>query len=151
MRAAKTLTFPVVVEWLEGRLTKATAAGKPELEVATPPEFKNGIRGVWSPEDLLVASAASCYAVTLLAIAERRGLPIRELRVGAAGHVRQRHDARFGFAEIELQVFLVTDAGREDEARAAVEAAELGCLIAASLDVPVRVSLELRTAAGAAA
>ena len=30
----------------------------PSLTVATPPEFKNGVPGVWSPEDLLVASAA---------------------------------------------------------------------------------------------
>jgi organic hydroperoxide reductase OsmC/OhrA len=143
---AKTYSFPVDVEWLTGRLTRATAAGKPELEVATPPEFKKGIPGVWSPEDLLVASAASCYAVTLLAVAERRGVPLRGLDVSARGSVGQRPDGPFAVTEIELGVELVTDAGFEEEARLAGEAAERGCLIAASLDVPVRLELNVRAA-----
>ena len=46
--AAKKFEFPVDVKWLDGRLTQVTAAGKPDLEVATPPEFKDGVAGVWS-------------------------------------------------------------------------------------------------------
>lgn len=143
---AKTYEFPVGIHWLDGRLTRASATGKPDLEVATPPEFKHGIPGVWSPEDLLVASAASCYAVTLLAVAERRGVPLRGLDVSARGSVGQRPDGPFAFTEIELDVELVTDAGFEDDARLAGEAAERGCLIAASLDVPVRLELDVRAA-----
>ncbi len=143
---AKTYEFPVGIHWLDGRLTRASATGKPDLEVATPPEFKKGIPGVWSPEDLLVASAASCYAVTLLAVAERRGVPLRSLDVSARGSVGQRPDGPFAFTEIELDVELVTDAGFEEEARLAGEAAERGCLVAASLDVPVRLELDVRAA-----
>jgi organic hydroperoxide reductase OsmC/OhrA len=141
---AKTYEFPVDIQWLDGRLTRASAAGKPDLEVATPPEFKHGIPGVWSPEDLLVASAASCYAVTLLAVAERRGVPLRGLDVSTRGSVGQRPDGPFAFTEIELDVELVTDAGFEDEARLAGETAERGCLIAASLDVPIQLELNVR-------
>ncbi len=144
---AKTYEFPVDIHWLEGWLTLASAEGKPDLEVATPPEFKHGIPGVWSPEDLLVASAAACYAVTLLAIAERRGIPLRDLDISGRGTVGQRSEGPLAFTRIELDVELVTDAGFEEEARDAAEAAERGCLIAASLDVPVRLELSVRAAA----
>jgi organic hydroperoxide reductase OsmC/OhrA len=143
--AAKKFEFPVAVEWLEGRLTRASVAGKPDLEVATPPEFKHGIAGVWSPEDLLVGSVASCFEVTLLAVAERRDVPLRQLDVAGNGTVTQRADGRFGFTEVVLAVRLHTDPGREADAAACVEAAELGCLVAASVDFPIRVELDLRT------
>jgi organic hydroperoxide reductase OsmC/OhrA len=144
MSTAKTYDFPVGVHWLDGRLTRASATGKPALEVATPPEFKHGIPGVWSPEDLLVASVASCFAVTLVAVAERRAVPLRGLDVGAAGTVTQRPDGRFGFTEVVLDVVLRTDAGFEAEAADAAEAAELGCLMVASVDFPVRVELDVQ-------
>jgi organic hydroperoxide reductase OsmC/OhrA len=144
--AAKKFEFPVDVKWLDGRLTQVSAAGKPDLEVATPPEFKHGIPGVWSPEDLLVGSVATCFAVTLLAVAERREVPVRRLEVGAMGGVSQRLDGRFGFNEVRLEVGLRTDPGCEAEATAAVEAAELGCLVAASVDFPIRVELEVQAA-----
>lgn len=141
--------FPVSIRWLGGRMTCAAVDGKPELPVATPPEFRGGVEGVWSPEDLLVASAATCFTVTLVAIAERRGLPLRALGVHGAGAVTQRPDGRFGFTEIELEVVVATDPGYEDEAREACEAAERSCLVAVSLDLPVRVTLDLRTAVAA--
>jgi organic hydroperoxide reductase OsmC/OhrA len=144
--AAKRYEFPVDVAWVDGRLTRMTAAGKPDLEVATPPEFKHGIAGVWSPEDLLVGSIAGCFAVTLLAVAERREVPVRQLEIGAIGEVSQRSDGRFGFTEVRLQVDLRTDPGCEAEATAAVEAAEVGCLVAASVDFPVTVELDVRAA-----
>jgi organic hydroperoxide reductase OsmC/OhrA len=143
---AKKFEFPVDVTWLEGRLTCASVAGKPDLEVATPPEFKHGIPGVWSPEDLLVGSVASCFAVTLLAVAERRQVPVRQLEVGGIGEVTQRPDGRFGFTEVVLEVRLRTDPGFETEAIAAVDAAELGCLIAASVDFRIRIELDLQVA-----
>ena len=43
MTTVKAHRFPVSIEWQEGRLTLAMAAGKPDLEIATPPEFKDGI------------------------------------------------------------------------------------------------------------
>ena len=46
--------------------------------------------GVWSPEDLLVAAVTSCYTVTLVALAERRELPLHTLHVSATGHLTAR-------------------------------------------------------------
>ncbi len=145
----KTHRFPVGVRWLNGRVTCAAVDGKPELTVATPPEFRGGVEGVWSPEDLLVASVATCFTVTLVSIAERRGLPLRALGVHGTGAVTQRLDGRFGFTEIELDVVVATDPGFESEVQDAAEAAERSCLVAASLDLPVRVAVDVRAAAAA--
>jgi len=81
MTVFKDHRFPVAVHWVGERLTLASAPGKADLQVATPPEFHGGIAGVWNPEDLLVASTAACFAVTLAAVAERRHLPLRDLDV----------------------------------------------------------------------
>jgi organic hydroperoxide reductase OsmC/OhrA len=150
MSIVKALRFPVSVQLEHGRLTRAEVSGKPELEVATPPEFPGGIEGVWSPEDLLVTATASCYAVTVVAIAERREIPIYDLRVSGTGHVSKRDDGRFGFVAIELDAEIETD----PECIAAMEAvarrAERGCLVGQALDVPVHVGVTVRPAVAVA-
>ena len=151
MATTKTYRFPASVRWLSGRLTQVSVAGKHGLRVATPPEFRGGVEGVWSPEDLLVASAASCFAVTLVAVAERHGVPLRALEVDGAGEVGRRDDGQFGFVAIDLDVRLETEPGYEKPALEAIEAAERGCLVAMALDVPVRVRPEVGIPAAALA
>src|SRR6478672_10762209 len=110
MEKLKTHRFPVDVRWLEGKLTVASVPGKASLEVATPPQFQGGIDGVWSPEDLFVGAIATCYTVTLVSAARRRGVPVRALDVRSFGDVTRRPDGRFGFVDVELVVELETDA-----------------------------------------
>lgn len=114
------------------------------LEVATPPEFRGGIAGVWSPEDLLVASTATCFAVTLGAIAERMEVPLRAVEVTGTGHVSKRDDGRFGFVAIELDVALETSPERVEAAERAAELAEERCLVSMALDIPVHVAVAAR-------
>lgn len=150
MSTLKDFRFNVEVEREAGRKLTLSATGKPSMEVATPPEFRGGIPDLWSPEDLLVASTATCYALTLEAVAERRGVPLRDLHVVGAGHVTKRADGRLGFVVIELGVTLTTDEEFEDAARLASARAESACIISNALAVPVEVELEVRTLARAA-
>ena len=138
------LRFPVEVAWDGGRRTTARVRGKQPHAIATPPEFKGTNPELWSPEDAFVAAAASCLAVTVVAMAEKAELPLHALDVHAEGVVGRRSDGRFGFVRIEQDVALETDAGREAEARALVERAEAGCLVAVSLDLPVETAVEVR-------
>jgi organic hydroperoxide reductase OsmC/OhrA len=142
---AKAYDFPLSIRWLSGRRTVASVHGKDDLEIATPPEFNGGVDGVWSPEDLLVASIGSCFAVTLLAVAERRGIPLRGLEVDASGHVTRRSNGPFGFTEAVVHAVVETDEGFENEARDAADTAEHGCLVANSVDFPVRVELDVHS------
>jgi organic hydroperoxide reductase OsmC/OhrA len=139
MSITKDHRFHVTVDWLHDRLTKVSADGKPDLEVATPPEFRGGIPDVWTPEDLLAASTASCYAVTVAAIAERRHIPLLGLHVSGTAHLAGRDNGRFGFVAIELTAAIWTDSELVLDAELAARDAEAACLVAGALDVPVHV------------
>ena len=136
--------FPVDVVWHAGRRTTARVAGKPQLWIATPPEFRGTDPDLWSPEDAFVAAAGSCLAVTIAALAEREQLPMHKLSVKAEGVVGRRSDGRFGFVRIEQTVELHTDAEHEDTARGLVATAEDGCLVSVSLALPVETTVEIR-------
>jgi organic hydroperoxide reductase OsmC/OhrA len=144
MSVTKDFRYKVGVVWEGDRVTTVSSPEKPELKVATPPEFKGGVPGVWSPEDLLVASVASCYAVTLVAVAERRELPLHELHVSGTGHLTGRDDGRFGFVAIELTVAVRTDEHAIEAVERAAKHAERGCLVSMALDVPVHVEVVVR-------
>jgi organic hydroperoxide reductase OsmC/OhrA len=143
----KEFRFPVQVAWDGGRRTTAEVEGKPPVRIATPPEFRGTDPELWSPEDVFVAAASSCLAVTIAALAEHERLPLRELSIRAHGIVGRRDDGRFGFVRIEQAVELETDPGHEQAAGALVEKAEEGCLVAASLALPVQLTVEIRAPA----
>jgi organic hydroperoxide reductase OsmC/OhrA len=142
MSIVKDFRYPVSLRWEEGRLTRASARNKSDLHVATPPEFKGGIAGVWSPEELLVTSVAACFAVTLVAIADRHRVRIFDLSVEGTGHVTELNDGRLGFAVIELNARIVTEEEHVAFVRNAAESAERGCLISRALDVPVHLEVD---------
>lgn len=145
MSISKDYRYKVGVAWEGDRMTTVFSPGKPELEVATPPEFKGGVPDVWSPEDLLVASVASCYAVTLVAVAERRDLPLHDLHVSGTGHMTTRDDGRLGFVAIELTVAVRTEELSIKALEKAALNAERGCLVAMALDIPVHVEVVVRS------
>jgi organic hydroperoxide reductase OsmC/OhrA len=140
----KEFRFPVEIGWEGGRRTTALVDGKPPLAIATPPEFRGSDPELWSPEDAFVASAGSCLAVTLAALAERERLTLHDLSVSAVGIVGRRPDGRFGFVRIEQTVRLDVDAADQQTALMLAAEAEEGCLVTVSLDVPVETRIQLR-------
>jgi organic hydroperoxide reductase OsmC/OhrA len=138
MATVKALRFSSRARWQEGRLLGLSAPGKPPLTVATPPEFKDGIPGIWSPEELMVGALASCYELTLVAIAEKLGVPLGKLAVDATGHVERGRDG-YGFTVIELEVTVETDPDHEAQARKAASLAEKHCVVGRALEVPVHI------------
>lgn len=149
MRTARDIRFPVQVEWEAGRRVRASVAGKPAIAIATPPEFKGTDAGVWSPEDFLVAATASCFAVTFLAVAERRGLPVHDVSVDAVGRMGLDENGRLGFLGVDVTAHVETEPGRETEAVEAAKRAEQGCFVSLALSIPVRLETLVRVAAAA--
>ena len=147
MAIVKTLGFPVQARWFGGRLLRLGAPEKHALRVATPPEFKDGIGGIWSPEDLLVGSLAACYELTLVAIAERLGVPLHTLEVDAVGHLEHAPKGGYSFTALELDVDLATDHGRELDAEEVALLAKKQCIVGRALEVPIHLRRpEVRTA-----
>lgn len=143
---AKEFNFPVTIEWLGDTRVATRVGGKSEIETSSPPEFRGTDPAIWSPEDFFVAATASCLAITLAGIAERRALPLHSLAVSGEGTVGTREDGRFGFSRMTLRVVIATDEGMEELAREIALKAEEGCLVAVSLDVPIETVVEVSTA-----
>ena len=143
MSISKDFRFPVSVV-LEGeRITEVSAPDLETITVAVPPEF-HGPPGHWSPEHLLVASAATCYVVTFSAIAERSGIPVHSLAVTATGHVARRDDGRMGFVAVELTPRILTEPAHLAAAERTAHSAETACLVSRALSVPVEVTPVVR-------
>jgi organic hydroperoxide reductase OsmC/OhrA len=145
--SVKEMQYAVSVRWRGGRLAHADADGKASLELATPPAFRGGLTGYWSPEELLVAATASCFALTLAAVADRSDAPLLDATVSATGHMSRRDDGRFSFTAIKIDAMLETVAGGEDAVAGAAAAAEDRCLVSQSLEVPVHVTVQVKTVA----
>jgi len=133
---AKSYRYPMSVTWTGEKKGAMTVAGKPPVEVATPPEFK-GHEGIWSPEDLFVASVNSCIMTTFLAFAERAGLGFEKFESEAEG-LLEFVDGRFLFTRIVVRPRVALRSG-EDKGKAEeiLRKSERSCLVSNSLRTEV--------------
>jgi organic hydroperoxide reductase OsmC/OhrA len=146
MSVLKDFRYSVGASRLPHRRVRLTSPGKAPLEAATPPEFRGGTPGVWSPEELLVAAVASCYTLTLDAVAAAHAVPIRTLSVEGVGHVTRRAEGRIGFVAIELRVTLDVPPTFEAQAEQTARAVKRSCVVAHALQVPVELELDITSA-----
>ncbi|MEO8047132.1 MAG: OsmC family protein [Nitrospirota bacterium] len=136
---SKVYTYHTSVKWTEQRKGVVSCAGKPDIQVATPPEFK-GHEGIWSPEDLFVASVDICVMMTFLAMAERGGLAFTSYESTAEGKL-ELMDGKLQFTAITLKPTITLSASVDAaKAKELIEKAEANCLISNS--IKARVSLE---------
>lgn len=133
---SKVYMYQTTVKWTEQRKGIILCAGKPDVQVATPPEFK-GHEGIWSPEDLFVASANICLMATFLAVAERAGLAFSSYESAAEGQL-EIVEGKFQFTTITIKPTIVLKAvGDATKARELIEKAEANCLISNSMKARV--------------
>lgn len=108
-----------------------------------PPEF-GGDTAHWSPEHLLVASAALCYWNTLEWFARRSDVPVLGFSCSARGSVA-KVERGLVFTGIRLEAAATTATGRETELRQLMEVAKKSCLVASSLACPVELFASVTT------
>jgi organic hydroperoxide reductase OsmC/OhrA len=142
MGMAKVHRYEVHTRTTDDRRVALESSGKGTLRVATPPDFRGGVRGTWSPEELLVGSLATCFQLTLVAIAQRAEVPLREVEVNATGHVEGKA-GRYQFIAIELDVHAITDPEREADVREVADLARERCIVESALKTPVTLNLEV--------
>lgn len=112
-----------------------------------PPQF-GGSDQVWSPEELLVASALLCLETTFDAFARRGGLQVVDWQSSGTATLDK---ARGGpvFSSLVLDVTITTAAGDEARAEELVHSAERHCIIAHALKVPIDVRVTTKVQQGA--
>jgi organic hydroperoxide reductase OsmC/OhrA len=136
------------VQWRAGAAPPATGnhrvefAGRPVLEVSGAPQYR-GDGTKLNPEELLVASLASCQLLTYLALAERAGIRVlgyEDVPVGTLAIA----DRKMRVTEILLRPRITVAPGSDlAAARGLVERAHDGCFIGNSIACAVRIEPEI--------
>lgn len=126
--------YNVDINWKSGRTGEMIS---PELtttvEIATPPQFPNGVEGIWSPEHLFTAAVGSCLMTTFMAIAENSKLEFKDFKCKTSGKL-DRIDGKFLMTEVILEP-TVTILNEEDKEKAerVLQKSEANCLISNSV------------------
>jgi len=123
-----------------------SAAGKPDIVVGSPPEFK-GEPDIWAPEELLVGSLNTCMMLTFLTLAQAQGL----IPVGyesEAEDLLENVEEKYHITEVTVRprVTLKSEAELEP-ARKIMESVEAHCFIANSIKARVALTPEFIIAA----
>ena len=140
---SKVYLYQTSVKWTEQRKGMISCAGKPDVEVATPPEFK-GHENIWSPEDLFIASANVCLMTTFLAVAERAGLAFSSYESTAEGRL-ELVEGKFQFTAITIRPSITLKLGGDAaKAKELIEKAEHNCLISNSMKAEVTLEPVIR-------
>ena len=146
---SRTWNFGVSLQWDGDTRGTLAASGKSPLPVAPPPEFR-GPEGLWSPEELLVASVNSCVMTTFLYHAAREHITISAYESEAEGTVVYE-EGTLGFKRIVIRpVVRVPSEADLEKAGPALERAERQCLVSNSLRAEVELDprIELSMSGG---
>jgi len=136
--------YATSLRWTGEHKGKLSCVGKPELEVACPPEW-GGHPGIWSPEDLFVGSLEVCTLTTFLFVLEKLRGTILSYESSAVG-TAQMVENDFVFRDMVIKV-RVTAPTPEDAGLATKAFDEIGklCLITKSVRCVVRIEPEIST------
>ena len=127
--------YNVQLKWNNGRIGELSS---PELntkiEVATPPQFPEGIEGIWSPEHLFTAAVNSCFMTTFLSIAENSHLEFKTFTCDASG-ILDQIDGKFLMTAVTLnpRLIIYKEEDKEKAIRILVKS-EKACLISNSIN-----------------
>ena len=138
----KRFIYRTKIKWDNAKRGLLSSLGKPDIEIATPPEFR-GHAGVWTPEDLFVASVASCIMTTFLYYAEKEGLQFLSYESEAEG-VLETSENQLMFSHITVRPKIVIAlSAQKEKAEELMKRSENGCLISNSIKSKVEVIPEI--------
>jgi len=135
--------YETEIEWTGGKDVKIAGGKLPAIAGGAPPEFK-GREENWSPEHLFVASMNSCYALTLLAIAEFSNVSLVSLSSSARGKLEKVAEGGYQITEIVVKPCIVL-ASAADMSRMSriVEKAKENCFISNSIKSAIKVEPQI--------
>lgn len=135
---AKEHYYEVSVKWKEGRIGELSSPVLDKtIECATPPEFPNGVPGIWSPEHLFVAAINSCYMATFLAIAENFKVGIESFSCDTTAKL-EMVEGRYIISQAEvLPKAKLVNIDDTEKALKVMEKAKAGCLVTNSMKTEI--------------
>lgn len=130
--------YNVNVNWKNDRKGELSSPELPTtFEVATPPQFPQGMAGIWSPEHLFTAAVSSCLMTTFLSIAENSKLKFISFSCPAKGKLEQV-EGGFLMTEVILEpLVVIANEADKEKAERILHKAEAACLISNSVKAKV--------------
>ncbi|MXV37199.1 OsmC family peroxiredoxin [Flavobacteriaceae bacterium Ap0902] len=127
-------TYQVRVKWENDRKgTLSSEVLNDNITIATPPEFKKGMAGIWSPEHYLLSAVNGCLMTTFLAIAENFKLEFKSFDSDSEGKLGMV-DGVYMMSEITLKPTVVITKEEDRElAEKVLQKSEKACLISNSV------------------
>jgi organic hydroperoxide reductase OsmC/OhrA len=142
----KSFHYKTKTTWNSARRGILAAAGRPNIVVGSPPEFK-GEGDVWAPEELLVGSLNTCLLLTFLSLAQARGLTPVAYESDAEG-LLENVDGKYRITEVTVRPRVALASETELEvARKTMEGVEAHCFISNSITAQVKLTPEFLIAA----
>ena len=128
----KQFTYRNSLKWQCEKRGLLSSPNKPEIEIATPPEFK-GHLGFWTPEDLFVASVNICIMTTFLHFADKQGVEFLSYESDAEGTL-ETIENQFRFSKIVVKPRILVNSDSEiQKAKNLIEFTKQYCLISNSI------------------
>jgi organic hydroperoxide reductase OsmC/OhrA len=116
------------LRWTEEHRGVSYSEGKPDIEIACPPEF-GGHQGYWTPEHLFVCSVEVCVMTTFLSLFEKTVGVLVSYESEAIGKAGMQ-DWVFRFTSLTIRPRIVVEGqGSIALAREAIDQAAEQCLI----------------------
>ena len=135
-QAHKSFHFRAKTTWSGARRAVLSAAGKPNVVVGSPPEFR-GEPDHWAPEEMLVASLNTCTMLTFLTLTQARGLTLVGYESEADG-LLENVDGVYRITEVTMRPRVTFKSEAElAPAREAMDNVEAHCFIANSITAKV--------------
>ena len=139
----KKFSYKTVVTWNEERKGFLCSFGKQTIEIAAPPEFK-GHQGIWTPEDLFVASVNACIKTTFVHYARKNNFEFLSYESQAEG-ILERVENKFMFSEIKIKPEIVVASNSQiEKAKELIGFAQDNCIISNSIESKVTVYPDIR-------
>ncbi len=131
------------ISWQGERKGVLSSLGKPSLEVSPPPEFKGDV-GIWTPEDLLVASVNSCLMMTFLYYAAREGIKLISYESEAEG-LLETVDRHLAISSVKIMPRISVSSQIDSEKiHSLLKLAEENCFISNSIKANIEITPEIR-------
>lgn len=136
--------YDMVSNWVREKIVTIEIEGKPDFNVATPPDFwPESPKDIISPEDLFVASAVSCYGVSLSGVAKRFHAEFTSFKVEATGTLcKGEYGWEFEQITIKPTIIVPTNKDKKKMMKAA-ERAHQYCVVSNSMKCPVHLDFEI--------
>jgi peroxiredoxin-like protein len=143
MSEAPPYFYETEIDWTGDKDVKLSGGKLPAIAAGAPPEFK-GREENWSPEHLFVASMNSCYALTLLAIAEFSKVSVISLSSTARGELEKVQGGGYQITEIVVKPRIVISSATDlTRMPRILEKAKENCFVSNSIKSAITVEPEI--------